>query len=638
MAIPEFILKKLVVPGSLQPTSGGFRFVILNTFAPASVKAFKLILDGKMIDPAAIQLDLEGESPRSGSSVQADSPLPLPVGKKLTVSILSQPLANGAITVVVDTREAGELSFRLQGSASNRKTIALPKFKLPAFLQKPFEASVSVDFTHPLHAASPRIYGQFVEHLERCVYDGIWDADGRRLRNDTMKLIQQLHPPLVRYPGGNFASGYHWEDGIGPVDQRPQRMDEAWHRLESNHVGTDEFMAFTEQIGCEAYLAVNDGSGTPEEAARWVAYCNEPETTEQGARRAQNGHPEPYHVRLWGIGNEVWGKWQIGTTSAAAYARRCCEFARAMRAVDPTIQLVAVGDSPLTDSPDDPAFRWNQIVLEACRDWIDFLSFHIYQPGEDGWQESYDPEKLHNTVCAAPLSLEMILRRISRQIQTVCPDGRIKLALDEWNLWLSPPAGAGSMHQVLYTQRDALYTAGMLNTFLRNADVLEIANLAQLVNVLPLIITGTESAVPTSIYSPFLLFNRMQPLVCPATAVAPTFNSEGLGRNITAHENVSYIDASATVSADQEQAAVILVNRHPERACQMTLSILAAPALIPEKLTLQSASSPLSANTLEKPDEIRLTEKDLSAASANGNVYTLPPASISLIEFRNKAG
>ena len=203
-----------------------------------------------------------------------------------------------------------------------------------------------------------------MEHLERCVYDGIWTKDGTSLRPDTLELLKKLNPPMIRYPGGNFASGYHWEDGIGPREKRPARHDAAWQAEESNQVGTDEFLTFCEQLNIEPYLVVNDGSGTPEEAARWVAYCNSAQDTELGKRRADNGHADAYNVKYWGIGNEVWGPWQIGTTSANEYARRLKRFVETMKAVDPTIKIIAVGNNPLSDDPQDAAALWNKEVLD----------------------------------------------------------------------------------------------------------------------------------------------------------------------------------------------------------------------------------------------------------------------------------
>ena len=383
------------------------------------------------------------------------------------------------------------LSVRLKGQEKTRRAAAKSRF--PKIFNFPLKASVEVDARAVIGRINPRVYGHFIEHLERCIYDGVWTADGTRLREDTLALIDALNPPLMRYPGGNFASGYHWQDGIGPKSQRPARTDKAWNATESNQVGTDEFMAFCRVVDAEPFLVVNDGSGTPEEAARWVEYCNAA-TGEQAKRRTANGRAAPYNVRLWGAGNEVWGAWQIGTTSAENYAARLIAFADAMRAADPSIEIVAVGDKVLTDDPDDPGARWNETVLRAAADKTDHLSFHIYHPDQAGWRENYDPESLHHTVLAAPLGTERIIQRIAAQIAAFAPDQKIGVALDEWNLWLAPPPEARSMHDLNYTLRDALYAAGMLNAFQRQCNLLSLANLAQLVNVLPLISSASSAS------------------------------------------------------------------------------------------------------------------------------------------------
>lgn len=669
MAIPEFVLRKLFVQGSLQVQPDGFSFALRNTFAPGTIIALALELDGQPVPPDALALQAEGEAPRLATTITPDNPFPLPVGVTIQVHVRGMTLGQGRLTVHAETREAGSLRFSVQmkGKAAQpqrswiqRLTQWRARVRLPSFLQRPLRAEVEVDSEAVLGEVHPYVYGHFIEHLERCVYGGIWTEDGTRLREDTLTLIRALRPPVIRYPGGNFASGYHWEDGIGPRYLRPARYDGAWKVWETNAVGTDEFMSFCAAVGADPFLVVNDGSGTPDEAARWVAYCNDQPSTGMGRLRASYGHPDPYGVGLWGVGNEVWGQWQIGHTDARNYAQRLRRFATAMRQADPSIRIVAVGDGPHTDSPDNPARQWNDTVLREAGDLIDYLSFHIYQPNQEGWLESYDAEALHHTVCAAPLDVEAIVRRMAQHIAALDPSRHIWVALDEWNLWLAPPPGAATMHRVIYTQRDALYTAGMLNVFHRCCQSLTLANLAQLVNVLPLIVTDERRAYATAIYYPFLMYRQMENLVLSVRVEGPTFDSEALG-NIQAHRHVSYLDVTATRDEAGQRLVLGIINRHPTRPVETVIHLPDA-RLRATRAWILSSPDPLAANSPEAPEQVVAREVLLPQGEAevgmslclgpagqlalrepapspggqrrNGYLYRFPAASVTVIEFK----
>jgi alpha-N-arabinofuranosidase len=633
-AVPEFILRKLFVQGSLKAQDDGFSFALNNSFAPATVTGFNLEVDGQKVPPERLSLSAQGEAPLTAVSISDQSPYPLSVGVLYIVQARGIPVGI-RLTLHVNTREAGLLSFTVQPKAGAAQPASPaagggPRWLPRGLFRRPLKAEAEVDAGSVIGEINPYIYGHFIEHLERCVYGGIWSEDGARLREDTLALIQDLHPPVIRYPGGNFASGYHWEDGIGPKEARPPRFDHAWQSWESNQVGTDEFLALCVRLGTDPFLVVNDGSGTPEEAARWIAYCNRPASEEQGRRRADNGHPSPYGVRLWGVGNEVWGPWQIGQTSAAGYAARLNEFTSAMRAVDPSIRIVAVGDNVLSDAPDDPGRQWNETVLRQAADQIDYLSFHIYQPDQSGWQESYDLEALHYTVCAAPLTIESIITRMAGQVARLAPGRHIRIALDEWNLWLAPPEGAGSMHQVVYTLRDALYAAGVFNTFHRQCDRLAIANLAQLVNVLPAIVTDEKRAYATPIYYPFWMYRHMQRLALNIKMTGPTFDSDALS-TIAAQQGVPYLDMTATRDETSCQVTLGLVNRHPAQAMRLKLGWRGFSVLKLRKAWLLSGPDPSAANSFDAPEQVCARPADLPETRGDMLQVVLPASSVMVI-------
>ena len=628
MAIPEFVLRKLVVPGSLKKSGGGFSFVINNTFAPATITRFELFNKSLPIPPDSVSFSMTGMDTKKGTQITPENPLLTPVGIEILVTVNDQPLTD-SVVVKGMTKEVGEIEFSLAQKKERKRVKKIKPYLLTRF-SAPLEARIKMDLSKSNPPASPFLLGQFVEHLERCVYDGIWTSDGSKLRQDTLDLIKQLNPPLIRYPGGNFASGYHWEDGIGPKANRPHRHDAAWQAEESNLVGTDEFLAFCDLIGTEPLLVVNDGSGTPEEAARWVAYCNEPETTEQGKRRAVNGHPQPYNVKYWGIGNEVWGAWQIGTTSAEEYTRRLLRFIKAMRAVDPTIKLVAVGNHPLTAEKDDPAALWNKEVLSKAGDQIEYISWHIYQPEMDGWKDLPDTFELFKSVCAAPLDIECFIQRIEKEIAQYSPNKNVLQALDEWNVWLPPLQGEISMHHVTYTMRDALYVASTLAVFYRHQHTLGMANLAQLVNVLPLIKTDDHSAIATSIFYPFIFFNQMELRVVDSTCQSAVFETKALGQNVTAHENVPWLDHLVTISEDQKRITLLLVNRLPENRMKVNFSLDATPV---NSLEI-CASHPLDANTNGYPYKVKIQDAGKPVRQNGDWQIMLKPASIVFLEFK----
>ena len=362
------------------------------------------------------------------------------------------------------------------------------------------DARTEIDPTRVVGIVDERVFGSFIEHMGRAIYGGIFEpghptADADGWRHDVIDLTRRLGVTTVRYPGGNFVSGYDWEDGVGPRDRRPERQDLAWRSIEPNTVGTDEFVAWARLAGVEPMLAVNLGTRGADAARDLVEYCNAPVGTASADRRAANGHVEPYGVRTWCLGNEMDGPWQIGHTSAAEYGRRAAEAAAAMRLVDPSIELVACGSS----GSSMPTFgAWEATVLDIAGDSIDHISLHAY----------YDPAAYETVddylACSADLD-----RMIERVAAIVDADRasrpgrrRIGLSVDEWNVWHltehrereaardvrgfeRAPALAEDTHDLA----DALVVGCLLITLLRHADRVSIACLAQLVNVIPAIRT-----------------------------------------------------------------------------------------------------------------------------------------------------
>jgi alpha-L-arabinofuranosidase len=404
----------------------------------------------------------------------------------------------------------------------------------------------------------PRLFGGFLEHMGRAIYEGVYDpasplADGHGMRQDVISALRQLKPAIIRYPGGNFLSGYHWLDGVGPRAQRPLRRELAWHSVESNQFGTNEFIDLCRQLNCEPMLGVNMGTGSIEEASAWVEYCNAPRGTYYADLRASHGYAEPHQVPVWCLGNEMDGPWQIGHLDATDYAKKAREAAKLMKWQDPTIQLVLCGSSS-TGMSTYP--EWDRVALEACWDQVDYLSLHYYAGNRDGDSASY--LALARQFEEHLDTLEGTLRYVKAKLRS---QHEVYLSWDEWNVWYKDQVMHGQWQQAphlieeVYNLEDALVVAQWLNVFLRRSRVLKMACLAQLVNVIAPILTRPDGLLRQSIFYPFMLFSQHAAGValdalctCPVTETAQ-------------YGPVPVLDVSASYAEEPGSSAVFIVNR-----------------------------------------------------------------------------
>jgi alpha-N-arabinofuranosidase len=373
------------------------------------------------------------------------------------------------------------------------------------------KATVIVDRDFVLSPLDRRVFGTFVEHMGRCVYGGIFEpdhstADANGFRQDVLALTRELGATIVRYPGGNFLSGYNWEDGVGPREQRPKRLDLAWGSTETNEFGTNEFITWCKAVGVEPMLAVNLGTRGPDEARHFIEYCNHPGGTQYSELRRSHGFDQPHGVRFWCLGNEMDGPWQICQKTAVEYGRVAQETAKVMRWVDPEVQLTACGSS----NRSMPTYgHWEHDVLERCFDQVDFISLHQYFRNDADDINSYFGviEELDSFIKeVAAIADAVAAKRRSPK--------RIMLSLDEWNVWYKAhtPADlrkpgwprAPRLIEEIYNVEDALVVGGVLITLMNNADRVKAACLAQLVNVIGAIMTEPGGpAWRQTIFHPF---------------------------------------------------------------------------------------------------------------------------------------
>ncbi len=434
-------------------------------------------------------------------------------------------------------------------------------------------------YAHPqftIAEIDPRLYGSFVEHLGRAVYTGIYEpthptanADG--MRQDVIDLVRALDVPVVRYPGGNFVSAYNWEDGIGPRDARPTRLDLAWHTSESNAVGIHEFAKWADAAGTEMMLAVNLGSRGLAEARDFVEYVNHPAGTALSEARRENGRTDPWGVSLWCLGNEMDGPWQIGHKTAAEYGRLASETAKALRAFDPKIELVVCGSS----NPDMATYpEWERTVLDLCYNDIDYISLHMYFS-----DRTRDTQRF----LALNLRMEGYIDTIAGIIKGAKAKARstkeVYISFDEWNVWFhsneadrATLAGqngwphAPALLEDIYDVQDALLVACLINSFLRRADVVKIACLAQLVNVIaPIMTVPNGPAWRQTIYHPFQLASRYgRGEALHLRVDCPQYSVDGIGE-------VPYLDIAAT--RQNGEVTLFIVNRHQGESVDLTLPL-----------------------------------------------------------------
>ncbi len=357
----------------------------------------------------------------------------------------------------------------------------------------------------------PRIFGGFLEHLGRAVYGGIYDPDSARsdsdgFRSDVLAALGRLNLTVLRYPGGNFASGYHWQDGIGPRDQRQTVRDLAWGSLEPNRFGTGECLALCRKMGWAPMLTVNLGTGTPEEARDWVEYCNLPGGTRFADLRVRNGGTDPYAVKLWCLGNEMDGPWQLGHVPAGQYALRARQAAQMMKAADPSIELIACGSCG-TGLP--TYLEWDRTVLEDLGDGIEHLSLHRYVGNPAG--DTADFLAVTNSIDRQIEEMDSVCRFVQARRRS---SKRITLAFDEWNVWYKDMQMDGQgqfaphLIEEVYNLEDALVAAGFLNCFIRHADSVRLANLAQIANVIAPVLTRGDELLIQSIFYPFEMISK----------------------------------------------------------------------------------------------------------------------------------
>ena len=478
----------------------------------------------------------------------------------------------------------------------------------------------------------PRIFGGFLEHMGRAVYEGVYEpssphADGDGLRTDVLEALRRLSMPIMRYPGGNFVSGYHWRDGVGPKSQRPRVSELAWKSIETNQFGTDEFIGLCRKMGWAPMITVNLGTGTPEEARDWVEYCNSPVGTRNSDLRGSNGSGEPHGVGLWCLGNEMDGPWQMGHVPAGVYALRARQAAKMMGIVDPSVGLVACGSS----GPQMSTYpEWDREVLEVLGDSADYVSLHRYVGNR--WNDTPDYLAITNSIDRQIEEVDAVCSYVQAQSRS---EKRAYLCFDEWNVWYKDRQMDGGWTEAphlieeVYNMEDALVVAGFLNSFIRHADVVKVANIAQIVNIIaPILTRGDEILLQSSFYAFEMFSKRRRGISLRPIVEGPTYVGKTYGE-------VSLIDASAIIDGDQLH--VFATNRHTEKETEVHIVLEGRSITGIVSGDILTGPGAKAANTFEEP--LLVTSSPFSEAEVDTKIkgsrayLGLPPLSVAAVTF-----
>jgi alpha-N-arabinofuranosidase len=504
------------------------------------------------------------------------------------------------------------------------------------------DARIKFDTDRVIGEVHPHVFGSFTEHIGRCIYGGIFDeaselADEDGFRCDVMDAVRNLGVTILRWPGGNFVSGYDWYDGVGPIDQRPARTNLSWRTFESNRFGTDEFLRYCEKLGVEPYICVNLGLGSIQDAARWVEYCNEPGRTYWSEQRRKNGRDKPWAVKYWGLGNEIDGHWQLGHKNAEDYAKFALETAKVMKRTDHTIKLIACGSS----NSNKDWVTWNRTVLDALKDKIDYISLHTYIRNKQKNIESYLAQG--HLIDKRIEVTEGLIR--AAQASQLRPHP-VYIAFDEWNVWYRTGLGkrretetprelAPPQLEEIYNYEDALFMGAFLNSFLRHAHIVKMANLSQLVNVVAPIITSDRGLFLQTTYFPVAEYAKQAGNVALDVHIeSPTYKVRAwppATRGST--PLLPYLDISCTYNTQTRALYLNVLNRSKDRNIKTNIESQSGP--LTPSVTIWQLHHPNLNQTHTFGDDRKVRPNVQTVQSAAGETfeYTFPPSSLTILRL-----
>jgi alpha-N-arabinofuranosidase len=492
-------------------------------------------------------------------------------------------------------------------------------------------AKILVDKDFTIAPVDERVFGSFIEHLGRAVYTGIYEpdhqeADEQGFRKDVLRLVRNLGVSIVRYPGGNFVSGYNWTDGIGPREKRPRRLDLAWKSIETNEIGIDEFVDWAKKANTRVMAAVNLGTGTPQDAGYMLEYCNYPVGTYWSDLRIQHGHTEPHNITVWCLGNEMDGPWQICHLEADDYGKKARETAKIMKWIDPDIQLVVSGSST-SSMPTFP--DWDRTVLEYTYEYVDYISLHRY----------YENLGDMNDFLASFVDMDRFIHSVLATADFVKAKKRspktMMLSFDEWNIWyqkktqLLPWEQAPAILEDHYSLLDALAFGGLMTVLLNNADRVRMACLAQLVNVIaPIITQKGGKAIKQTIYYPFEMVSRygrgmvLRPIVyCKQQGTA-------------SYELVPMLQSSVFYDEEDGTVTLFILHLNSDISTEVELDFRSLGNLSMIEHVVLDGPDLHAVNDFEHPNRVQPRQVSLITGSGSKFTIELSPLSWNMLRFK----
>jgi alpha-N-arabinofuranosidase len=475
-------------------------------------------------------------------------------------------------------------------------------------------AVIKIDFDRQIGAVDPNIYGAFVEPIRTVVYGSIYDpkspfADENGFRKDFIELIRELKLPVVRWPGGNYVSGYNWEDGIGPKELRPVRKDLAWNQIETNQMGTDEYVKLCNLIGAENFICINAGTGTLDQARHWVEYCNVEKGTYYSDLRRKYGNEKPFNVRYWALGNEIDGPWQMGQKNVEDYVKFAAEAGKLIQLVDKNVKLIACGASDY--NPDNGWIDWNDYVLQHMAGSIDYLSVHRYAT------EALSGDRSFQGMMSLGLDIdqktEMVKALIEKAMVKSGTKRPIYISFDEWS---------GGFGNSLIA---SLMVAQHLNSFIRHADIVKMANITMLSS---LVGNSPEGDFKNALFQPFYLYSNN----CHGTSLDVYTSCEKYSNKI--FNDIPYLDVTAVLNDSTKILVLNVVNRHETKDIRADVVLQTGEFTGSAKVSEVNGKIPTAINTRTE-EAVSTITKDIKF-KGNTIKYSFPAHSLTQLEISVK--